>query len=143
MFKHYVKADAPDYGDGKMPVGTNSRKRAQRTDSMQEGAVQGSADIADADGLESRATDADTPSLPEGVSPGAECFENLLKSEKKLRLMIEDHVLHAQSAVTAEVVCLWPLTMILLLDYARTRSTSEDCVRLSCFSLRAYNLTKA
>lgn len=66
-----MKSDAPDYGEGTMPVRTNSKKRAQRTDSMQEGAVQGSAGIASADRLESRATDAGTPLLPEGVSPGA------------------------------------------------------------------------
>lgn len=70
-----MKSDAPDYGDGTAFARTNSRKRVQRTDSMQEGAVQANADIASADGFEDRATDAGTPSLPEGVSPGAEPFQ--------------------------------------------------------------------
>lgn len=66
-----MKVDTSDYGEGATLVRTTSRKRALRTDSMQEGAVQGSASISSANGLESRATDASTPFLPEGVSPGA------------------------------------------------------------------------
>ena len=63
-----MKADASDYGEGVSLARTTSRKRAHRTDSMQEGAVQ--ADAGTAIDLESRATDAGTPFVPDGVSPG-------------------------------------------------------------------------
>ena len=74
VFKHYMKIDASDYGEGASLVRTTSRKRPLRTDSMQEGAVQGNTAVTSANGLESRATDAGTPFLPEGVSPGVNCF---------------------------------------------------------------------
>ena len=65
-----MKIDTSDYGEGAALVRTTSRKRPLRTDSMQEGAVQGNTGVSSANGLESRATDAGTPFLPEGASPG-------------------------------------------------------------------------
>ncbi len=70
VFKHYMKSDASDYGEGASLMRTTSRKRAQRTDSMQEAAVQANGGVDDPSGLESRSTDAGTPFLPDGVSPG-------------------------------------------------------------------------
>ena len=71
VLKHYMKTDTLDYGEGAALVRTTSRKRFLRTDSMQEGAVQGNTGVTNANGLDSRATDAGTPVLPEGASPGA------------------------------------------------------------------------
>ena len=70
VLKHYMKIDTSDYGEGTPLVRTTSRKRPLRTDSMQEGAVQGNTGVTSANGLESRATDAGTPFLPEDASPG-------------------------------------------------------------------------
>ena len=71
IFKHYMKSDASDYGEGTTLMRATSRKRAQRTDRQQEAAVQADAAAADeAAGLECRNTDAGTPFLAEGVSPG-------------------------------------------------------------------------
>lgn len=70
VFKHYLKIDASDYGEGVTLGRPTSRKRPLRTDSMQEGAVPGNAGASSANRLESRPTDAGTPFLPEGVSPG-------------------------------------------------------------------------
>ena len=80
VFKHYMKIDSSDYGEGATLVRTTSRKRPLRTDSMQEGAVQGTAGLSTANGLESRATDAGTPLLPEGVSPGVNRFSSSMAS---------------------------------------------------------------
>ena len=121
VFKHYMKSDAPDYGDTAMTVRTKSRKRVQRTDSMQ-GAVQGNGDIASADRFESRATDAGTPPLPdhEGVSPGTAL------SEANARR----HALHIPSAVTAEVERrrMAP-NSVPALHYAPVRNTLAVCER--------------
>ena len=66
-----MKSDASDYGEGATLMRTTSRKRAQRTDRQQEAAVQADAAVDEAAGLEGRNTDAGTPFLAEGDSPGA------------------------------------------------------------------------
>ena len=65
-----MKLDASDYGEGASLMRSTSRKRAQRTDNMQEAAVQANAGADDAVGLPSRTTDAGTPFLADGISPG-------------------------------------------------------------------------
>jgi len=70
VFKYYMKSDASDYGEGATLMRTTSRKRAPRTDSMQEAAVLANDGVDDSAGFEGRSTDGRTPFLPEGVSPG-------------------------------------------------------------------------
>ena len=70
VFKYYMKSDASDYGEGVTLMRTTSRKRAQRTDSMQEAAELANDGVDDSAGFEGRSTDGRTPFLPEGVSPG-------------------------------------------------------------------------
>ena len=65
-----MKSDASDYGEGATLMRSTSRKRVQRTDSVQEGAVQANADVSSAHGLESRTTDAGTPFGLDTASPG-------------------------------------------------------------------------
>lgn len=65
-----MKSDASDYGEGATLMRTTSRKRAQRTDSMQEAAELANDGVDDIAGFEGRSTDGRTPFLPEGVSPG-------------------------------------------------------------------------
>ncbi|DBA96220.1 TPA: hypothetical protein ACH3X3_002417 [Trebouxia sp. C0006] len=69
VFKFYMKSDASDYGEGATLMRTTSRKRAQRTDSMQEAAELANDGVDDGAGFEGRSTDGRTPFLPEGVSP--------------------------------------------------------------------------
>lgn len=64
-----MKSDASDYGEGATLMRSTSRKRPQRTDNAQEGAVQANADTSAAHGLESRPTDAGTPFGLDGASP--------------------------------------------------------------------------
>ena len=70
VFKFYMKSDASDYGEGATLMRTASRKRAQRTDSMQEAAELANDGVDDSAGFEGRSTDGRTPFLPEGVAPG-------------------------------------------------------------------------
>ena len=70
VFKYYMKSYASDYGEGATLMRTTSRKRAPRTDSMQEAAVLANDGVDDSAGFEGRSTDGRTPFLPEGVSPG-------------------------------------------------------------------------
>ena len=70
VFKFYMKSDASDYGEGVTLMRTTSRKRAHRTDSMQEAAELANDGADDGAGFEGRSTDGTTPFLPEGVSPG-------------------------------------------------------------------------
>ncbi|KAA6428703.1 MAG: nipped-B -like [Trebouxia sp. A1-2] len=69
VFKFYMKSDASDYGEGVTLMRTTSRKRAHRTDSMQEAAELANDGADDGAGFEGRSTDGTTPFLPEGVSP--------------------------------------------------------------------------
>jgi len=70
VFKFYMKSDASDYVEGATLMRTTSRKRAQRTDSMQEAAELANDGVDDSAGFEGRSTDGRTPFVSEGVSPG-------------------------------------------------------------------------
>ena len=66
-----MKTDASDYGEGpSLTRGGTSRKRVHRRDSMQEAAAAPDGGIPDAKGMDAPTTDASTPFLPDGVSPG-------------------------------------------------------------------------
>ena len=63
-----MKTDTVAYSDLATLSRVTSRKRPRRTDSMDNAALAGA--HSDANAAEDRATDADTPFVPEDASPG-------------------------------------------------------------------------
>ena len=98
VLKYYMKSDASDYGDGATLLRTTSRKRAHRTDSMQEAAELANDGDDDSADFEGRSTDGRTPSLPEGVSPG-------LILPQLTHLVLGGNCYQLWSALTTAVQC--------------------------------------